>query len=115
MHAGEEFYVDPVTRGPQAGGRRVRHGDEIVAGALGMPQVIATRSVMAPDLVTLRVARCRCGGAAEVRKMRRRLTVICRRPSVPTARMKQVRNAMIDKLDLRADSVVLETGAGTGP
>ncbi|WP_397535115.1 class I SAM-dependent methyltransferase [Roseateles sp.] len=118
MRAGEEkIYVDPVTRKPLRLVDEVRNGDEIVSGALvnaaghrheirnGVPDLVYPYELPAVDAEALQKYEER----ADAYDRYLPLTF-----STYGESEEAVRNAMIDKLDLKLDSIVLETGAGTG-
>jgi ubiquinone/menaquinone biosynthesis C-methylase UbiE len=118
MRLGEEkFYVDPVTLEPLTLSDEVRHGEAVVAGVLhsasghrfeirnGVPNLVYPFELPAVDRKALRQYEER----ADAYDRYLPLTF-----STYGEDEQAVRNAMIDKLDLRPGSVVLETGAGTG-
>lgn len=118
MRAGEEkFYVDPVTLESLVLSDEVREGDEIVSGVLqspsghrfeirdGIPNLVYPFELPMVDRKSLQQYEER----ADAYDRYLPLTFSTYGEDEQT-----VRNAMIDKLDLRPGSVVLETGAGTG-
>ncbi len=118
MRFGEEnFYVDPATLDPLTLSNAVREGTEIVSGTLsstsghsyeirgGVPDLVFPLKLPAADRDALQQYEER----ADAYDRYLPLTF-----STYGEDEQSVRNAMIDKLGLRPDSVVLETGAGTG-
>lgn len=118
MRAGEEkMYVDPVTREPLRLVDDVRNGDDIVSGALvnaaghrheirnGVPDLVYPYELPSVDAEALQKYEER----ADAYDRYLPLTF-----STYGESEEQVRNAMVDKLELKPDAVVLETGAGTG-
>lgn len=118
MRFGEEnFYVDPVTLESLSLSSEVRDGDEIISGMLlspsgqrfeicnGVPNLVYPFELPAVDREALQQSEDRVEGYDRYLP----LTF-----STYGEDEQAVRNAMIDKLDLRPGSVVLETGAGTG-
>lgn len=118
MRAGEEkVYVDPVTREQLRLVDALLQGDEVVSGALvnatghrheiraGVPDLVYPYELPAVDAEALQKYEER----ADAYDRYLPLTF-----STYGEDEQQVRNAMIDKLNLRSDSIVLETGAGTG-
>ncbi|MDP2761987.1 MAG: methyltransferase domain-containing protein [Sideroxyarcus sp.] len=118
MRSGEEnFYVDPVTLESLTLSDAVRDGDEVISGALlspsghrfeicdGVPNLIYPFELPAVDRNALQQYEER----ADAYDRYLPLTF-----STYGEDEQSVRNAMIDKLDLRPGSIVLETGAGTG-
>lgn len=118
MRAGEEnFYVDPVTLEPLTLSDGVRDGEEIVSGVLlsqsghrfeicnGVPNLVYPFELPTADRKALQQSEERVNGYDRYLP----LTF-----STYGEDELMVRNAMIDKLNLRPGLVVLETGAGTG-
>lgn len=118
MRSGEEkFYVDPVTLETLTLVDAVNKGDEIVSGALlsasghrfeirnGVPDLVYPFELPMVDQKALNQYEER----ADAYDRYLPLTF-----STYGEDEQVVRNAMIDKLDLRPGSIVLETGAGTG-
>lgn len=118
MRAGEEkFYVDPVTLESLVLSDEVREGDEIISGVLqspsghrfeirdGIPNLVYPFELPMVDRKSLQQYEER----ADAYDRYLPLTFSTYGEDEQT-----VRNAMVDKLDLRPGSVVLETGAGTG-
>lgn len=118
MRFGEEkFYVDPVTHESLTLSDAVRDGDEVVSGVLispaghrfeirnGVPNLVYPFELPAVD----REARQQSEDRVEGYDRYLPLTF-----STYGEDEQAVRNAMIDKLDLRPGAIVLETGAGTG-
>ena len=118
MRSGEEsFYVDPVTLDPLSLVDAVRRDGEVVAGALvsaaghrfeirdGLPDLVYPFELPAVD-------------RASLQQYEERADAYDRYLPLTFATYGEdeaaVRNAMIDKLELRPDAIVLETGAGTG-
>lgn len=118
MHFKEaSFYVDPVTLDSLTLSDAVMDGDRVVSGALvspsghrfkiehGIPNLVYPFELPPVDRESLLQTEARVDGYDRYLP----LTF-----STYGEDEKLVRNAMIDKLNLRPDSVVLETGAGTG-
>ena len=118
MRLGEEHvYVDPSTLGSLRLVDPVCNGDEVVSGKLvadngntfpivnGTPCLVYPFELPASDLEALTQAEMRVDGYDQYLP----LTFQTYGEDEPT-----VRNAMIDKLNLKEGSVVLETSAGTG-
>lgn len=118
MRFGEEkFYIDPVTLDSLTLSNAVLDGDEVISGFLvsqsghrfeicnGVPNLIYPFELPAPDREALQQSEERVEGYDRYLP----LTF-----STYGEDEQLVRNAMIDKLGLRAGSVVLETSAGTG-
>lgn len=118
MRSGEEsFYVDPATLGPLTLVDAVHRDGEVVSGALvnaaghrfeirdGLPGLVYPFELPPVDRASLQQYEER----ADAYDRYLPLTF-----STYGEDETAVRNAMIDKLELRADAVVLETGAGTG-
>lgn len=118
MRSGEEkFYVDPATLEPLTLEHAVRDGDEIVSGVLvaasghrfeianGVPNFVYPFELPQADRDALRETEARVEGYDRYLP----LTF-----STYGEDEQAVRNAMIDKLDLKPGMRVLETGAGTG-
>ncbi len=118
MHFGEEsFYVDPVTLESLTLTDAVCDGDEVISGVLfspsghrfeicnGVPNLIYPFDLPAVDRMALQQYEER----ADAYDRYLPLTF-----STYGEDEQSVRNAMIDKLDLRPGLTVLETGAGTG-
>lgn len=118
MRSGEEkFYFDPVTLEPLTLLDAVRNGEEIISGVLvsasghrfeihnGLPNLVYPFELPAVDRKSLQQYEER----ADAYDRYLPLTF-----STYGEDEQSVRNAMIDKLELRPGSVVLETGAGTG-
>ncbi len=118
MRSGEEkFYVDPVTLEPLTLEEEIRDADEIVSGVLhspsghrfeirnGIPDLVYPFELPMVDRKALQQYEER----ADAYDRYLPLTF-----STYGEDEQAVRNAMIDKLDLRPGSVILETGAGTG-
>lgn len=118
MRSGEEvFYVDPVTLEPLTLSEAVRDGDQVTSGMLlsssghrfeiskGVPNLVYPFELPVVDREALQQYEER----ADAYDRYLPLTF-----STYGEDEQSVRNAMIDKLDLRSGCVVLETGAGTG-
>lgn len=118
MRSGEEkFYVDPLNLEPLTLENAVCEGDEIISGVLlsssghrfeirnGVPDLTYPFELPLVDQKSLQQYEER----ADAYDRYLPLTF-----STYGEDEQAVRNAMIDKLDLRPDSIVLETGAGTG-
>lgn len=118
MRFGEEkFYVDPVTHESLTLSDAVRDGDEVMSGVLispaghrfeirnGVPNLVYPFELPAVDREALQQSEDRVEGYDRYLP----LTF-----STYGEDEQAVRNAMIDKLDLRPGAIVLETGAGTG-
>lgn len=118
MRSGEEkFYVDPVTLAPLTLQDEVRDGDEIVSGVLlgasghrfeirnGIPDLVYPFELPAADRTARQQSEERVDGYDRYLP----LTF-----STYGEDEQAVRNGMVDKLNLKPGSVVLETGAGTG-
>ncbi|MCB1933290.1 MAG: methyltransferase domain-containing protein [Candidatus Accumulibacter sp.] len=118
MRTGEEdFYIDPATLESLTLSEAVRDGDEIVSGVLsspsghrfeihdGLPNLVYPFELPSLDRAALQQYEQR----ADAYDRYLPLTFSTYGEDEQT-----VRNAMIDKLNLRPDSTVLETGAGTG-
>lgn len=118
MRFGEEnFYVDPVTLESLTLSDAVRDGDEVMSGVLispsghrfeicnGVPNLVYPFELPAVDREALQQSEDRVDGYDRYLP----LTF-----STYGEDEQSVRNAMIDKLDLRPGAIVLETGAGTG-
>jgi ubiquinone/menaquinone biosynthesis C-methylase UbiE len=113
----EKFYVDPLTLEPLTLADAVCEGEQIVSGVLqstsghrfeirnGVPNLIYPFELPSVDQKSLQQYEER----ADAYDRYLPLTF-----STYGEDEQSVRNAMIDKLDLRPGSVVLETGAGTG-
>lgn len=118
MRSGEEnFYFDPITLESLTLSEAFRDGEEIISGVLtspsghrfdirdGVPNLVYPFELPAVDRKALQQYEER----ADAYDRYLPLTF-----STYGEDEEAVRNAMIDKLDLRPGSVVLETGAGTG-
>lgn len=118
MRIGEEkFYVDPATLEPLTLSMGVCDGNEVLSGVLispsghrfeinnGVPNLVYPFELPQMDRDALRQTEERVEGYDRYLP----LTF-----STYGEDEQVVRNAMIDKLDLRPGSIVLETGAGTG-
>jgi ubiquinone/menaquinone biosynthesis C-methylase UbiE len=118
MRAGEEnFYVDPSTREGLTLMNAVTQGDRILSGVLrsetgnefrivdGTPNLVFPFVLPESDQVSLQQSEDRVDGYDRYLP----LTFKTYGEDEST-----VRNAMVDKLNLRQGDVVLETGAGTG-
>lgn len=118
MRFGEEnFYVDPVTLESLTLSNAVRDGNEVISGVLlspsghrfeignGVPNLVYPFELPAVDREARQQSEDRVDGYDRYLP----LTF-----STYGEDEQSVRNAMIDKLDLRPGAVVLETGAGTG-
>ncbi len=118
MRSGEEkFYVDPATLEPLALQNAVREGEAVVSGVLvsasghrfeianGVPNFVYPFELPKADREALRQTEERAGGYDRYLP----LTF-----ATYGEDEQAVRNAMIDKLELKPGMVVLETGAGTG-
>jgi ubiquinone/menaquinone biosynthesis C-methylase UbiE len=118
MHFDEvSFYLDPVTLEPLTLSDAVRQGDTVVSGVLssaagnrfairdGVPNLVYPFELPAVDREALQQYEER----ADAYDRYLPLTFSTYGEDEAT-----VRNSMVDKLNLRPESVVLETGAGTG-
>lgn len=118
MRLGEEkFYVDPATLEPLNLGNAVCDGDQIVSGVLvspsghrfeitgGVPNFVYPFELPKADRDARQQSEDRVEGYD------RYLPLTFRTYGEDE---QAVRNTMVDKLDLKPGSVVLETGAGTG-
>ncbi|MCA2998203.1 MAG: methyltransferase domain-containing protein [Rhodocyclaceae bacterium] len=118
MRFGEQkFYRDPVTQGELTLINAVQEGDTIVSGVLtsevghsfeirnGVPNFVYPFELPSADRDALKQSEDRVEGYDRYLP----LTF-----STYGEDERAVRNAMVDKLALKPDSIVLETGAGTG-
>lgn len=118
MRSGEEkFYVDPATREPLTLADALCEGEEVISGVLmsasghrfeisgGVPNFVYPFELPEADREALRQTEERVEGYDRYLP----LTFATYGEDEHA-----VRNAMIDKLDLKPGMVVLETGAGTG-
>ncbi len=113
----ENFYVDPVTLESLTLANAVRDSDEVISGVLlspsghrfeicnGVPNLVYPFELPTADREALQQSEERVDGYDRYLP----LTF-----NTYGEDEQSVRNAMIDKLDLRPGSIVLETGAGTG-